>query len=64
MKSLFFDTIAMAIIGLLVFLYLGMGLEAFFVFGVGLIGLRQARRLTSKKLQKYDANLNNREKST
>jgi hypothetical protein len=51
MKDFLIDAMAMAIVALLLFLYLDREVEAIIVFGVGLIGLRQARRLISVKLQ-------------
>jgi|GEM_PF-6677610 len=51
MKSFPIDAIAMAIVGLLVFLYLGREIEAGLVFGVGLFSLRQLRRHILNNLQ-------------
>lgn len=49
MKSLLFDSISMAVVALLLFLYLGTGLAAMLVFVFGLLGIRQARRIASKR---------------
>ena len=57
MKSFLFDAIAMAIIGLLLFFYLNLEIEAFLVFLIGLFSLRQVRRLTSKRLRKQNSDL-------
>jgi hypothetical protein len=50
MKSIFRDSIAMGLVALLLFIYLGIGLESILVFIVGLTGIRQARRYGSKRL--------------
>lgn len=56
MKDFLIDAMAMVIVALLVFIYLDREVEAIIVFGVGLIGLRQARRLISVKLQRTKDN--------
>ena len=49
MKGFLVDTIAMAVVAFLVLLFLNRSVEAILVFGVGLFGLRQVRRFSTKK---------------
>ena len=63
MKDFLIDAMTMAIVALLVFLYLDREVEAIIVFGIGLIGLRQARRLISVKLQRTKDNSKNANKA-
>jgi hypothetical protein len=49
MKNILYDTISMGIVGLLIFFYFHQGLEAIIFFIVGLISLRQLRKVILKK---------------